>query len=262
VQRELEKARRLETLGRFAAGIAHEFNNSLSVIGSSVELLHMDAQLSDPSRALLDEIAESTRNGASTVRQLLSLGRSDAGQPEAVQLAELLRRSVSTLRSAVGERVKLELEMESQAHAHVDAGQLRQALLNLALNARDAMPDGGQLRLRLYEREVTSIPRDSNAQPGKYLTLDCRDDGVGIAPELLDKIFEPFFTTKSVQEGSGLGLAMVRKAIHDAAGFIEVSSRPGAGTTFSLNLPLHVPAPASDGPQPTAATHVHASKPS
>ncbi|HKP61477.1 MAG TPA: ATP-binding protein [Polyangiales bacterium] len=237
VQRELEKSKRLEALAQFAAGVAHDFNNNLSVITGSASLIQAESNAPPNVRALAEDITQSAQLGAVTVRQLLSLGRTDSGEPELVELHDLLRRSLSTLRQAVGPQVELMLDGDTSGGVFVDGGRLRQALLNLAINARDAMPEGGRWRLRVTERDVAHVPVSWSARPGRFLTLECCDDGVGMQPELLDKIFEPFFSTKAAQAGSGLGLAMVRKTVHEAQGFIEVESSPGAGTTFRLNLP-------------------------
>jgi signal transduction histidine kinase len=236
VQRELEQSKRLEALGQFAAGVAHDFNNNLSVIMASAALLE-DPDGAENAQALGAEITRSAQVAADTVRQLLSLGKKGSGAPQQLTLFELLRHSMSTLRHALGPRVELTLEGNEEAQVFVDGGRFRQALLNLAINARDAMPEGGHWRLRVTERELQKVPAGWSAQPGAFVALECRDDGSGIRPELIDKIFEPFFTTKPSQQGSGLGLAMVHKTMLEAHGFIEVESRVGVGTTFQLCLP-------------------------
>ena len=244
VQRELEQSKRLEALGQFAAGIAHDFNNSLSVIMVSATLIQ-ESDVPESVQTLSADIHRSAENGAETVRQLLSLGRKGNGAPQQLALFDLLRHSMSTFRHALGPRVEITLDGDADAQVFVDGGRLRQALLNLALNARDAMPDGGHWKLHVTQRALTQIPAGWNAQPGTFVSLECSDDGSGIEPELLDKIFEPFFTTKSVRRGSGLGLATVHKTILEAHGFIEVDSTLGVGTRFRLNLPL----PASFSPE-------------
>jgi len=241
VQRELERAKRLEALAQFAAGIAHDFNNSLSVILVSANMIQ-ESDVPESVQALSEDISRSAQAGAETVRQLLSLGQKGSGTPAQLTLYELVRNSMSTLRHALGARVELTLEGDQHAQVYVDGGRLRHALLNLAINARDAIPDTGHWKLSVTERELSQVPAGWSAQPGRFVTLACTDNGSGIQPALLDKIFEPFFTTKSVREGSGLGLATVHKTVLEADGFIEVESSLGVGTTIRLNLPLRASA--------------------
>jgi signal transduction histidine kinase len=237
-QHALEKSRRLEALGELAAGVAHDFNNSLMVIMGGASVLRADPSATPAVAALADEIIERARTGAQTVQQLLSLGRASGGDVNAVTLDEVLRRTLPTLKQALSDNVHLELACAWQGVIHVDVGRLQQALLNLATNARDAMPHGGRWTLRVTEHQIERVPAGWMAQPGRFVALACIDTGVGVDGALFGRLFEPFFSTKAAGKGSGLGLAMVRKTLNDAGGFIEVESELGVGTTFRLFFPV------------------------
>ena len=238
MQRALDQAQRIEALSQFAAGMAHDFNNTLSVIVSGANVIRSSARVAPEILDVSTEIAARAQLGAESLRQLLSLARDDGGKPVYVSIRSVLHRSLGTLKQAVGPNVLVHLECDSNAVVSIDVGRFQQALLNLALNARDAMPDGGSWTLRVTERHVTEMPAGWATERGEFVCVECTDTGTGLDSALIDKIFEPFFTTKEPGKGTGLGLPMVRKTIVDAHGFIETSSRAGAGTSFKLHLPL------------------------
>ena len=236
-QRALDQAQRIEALGQFAAGMAHDFNHTLMVIMGGANVIRSYPRMPPDVLAASDEIIERAEVGAETIRQLLSLGRGDVGKPMRARLADVLTRSLPTLRQAVGQAVQVQLDCTCDLQVYVDVARLQQALLNLALNARDAMPSGGRLTLRVFERQFDEVPVGWNAMPGSFVCIECADTGIGLDEALMNKIFEPFFTTKE-GHGTGLGLPMVRKTVLDARGFIQATSQPGQGTAFSLFLPL------------------------
>ena len=238
-QHALEKSKRLEALGELAAGVAHDFNNSLMVIMGGASVLRADPSATPAVAALADEIIERARTGAQTVQQLLSLGRSHGGDANVVTLDEVLRRTLPTLKQALSDSVQLEVAGIWQGRVHVDVARLQQALLNLATNARDAMPNGGCWTLRATEHQIAHVPAGWASQPGCFVAIECIDSGVGVHVELVERMFEPFVSTKAAGKGAGLGLAMVRKTMNDAGGFIEVESELGVGTTFRLFFPVY-----------------------
>jgi signal transduction histidine kinase len=254
VQHALEQARRIEALGQLAAGMAHDFNNSLTVISGSASTIRAEPHAADIV-TLADEIIAHVQVGANTVKQLLSLGRSDGGNPTRIRLDAVLRRSLPALGQALSDRLQLVFECTSQASVLVDVARVQQALLNLAMNARDATPAGGRWTLRVREHRLERVPVGWSTSPGLFVSVDCIDEGVGVEAPLLDKIFEPFFTTKELGKGTGLGLSMVRKTLLDANGFIEVESCRGVGTTFRLYFPMQPePVIATFTPTPLAAS--------
>ncbi|HKU43836.1 MAG TPA: ATP-binding protein, partial [Polyangiales bacterium] len=217
-QRALEKAQRLQALGQFAAGMAHDFNNSVAVITADAELIRMTPNLSPEVASAAGEIIARAEVAAETLRQLMALGRDETGKPTRIDLDAVLQRSLPTLRHALGANVELAVESAGRLEALIDASRLQQLLLNLALNARDAMPNGGKWTLSLREHRIDAIPPGWAAQPGQFATLECTDTGTGMDQALRDRIFEPFFTTKPAGQGTGLGLAMVHKTVLDAGG--------------------------------------------
>ena len=211
------------------------------VIAGGAECLRMQPELGDDSRKLVDDIDCRTQLASATAKQLLALGQTDTGRPECLTIDQLLRDSARTLQQALGERVRLVVEDGQAGPVHVDPARLEQALINLAKNARDAMPEGGVFRIQVRERRIDRIPSGWRAAPGTFVTLTCSDGGAGVEARYLERIFEPYFSTKGEGRGTGLGLTMVRKTVEDAGGFIEVSSTPNNGTTFVLHLPLRSP---------------------
>jgi two-component system cell cycle sensor histidine kinase/response regulator CckA len=244
-QRSLElqfrQAQKMEAVGRLAGGVAHDFNNILTVISGNAELL-LDAMMaSDPRREEVDQIRKAADSATVLTRQLLAFGRQQVIEPRLVVLGEALTATKRMLDRLIGEDIDLELRLTTaRCDAHIDPGQLEQMILNLVVNARDAMPTGGKLTIGL---EATTVDEDHARQywpatPGAYAVISVSDTGEGMDVATRERIFEPFFTTKEVGKGTGLGLASVYGAVKQSGGFIAVYSEPSIGTTFRIYLPL------------------------
>jgi PAS domain S-box-containing protein len=242
-QRYQEVQDRLATVGQLAAGLAHDFNNNLGVISVYADILLMATNLTEKQQQQLTTIADQTHHAADLVRQMLDFSRRSVMERSHIDLYSLLNEQIKLLRHTLPENVELHLQMDHK-HLLVDADptRLRQVLMNLALNARDAMPGGGRLSFTLTKIHLT--PEDARTgplpemQPGEWLCLTVADTGTGIAAAHLPHIFEPFFTTKGPGMGTGLGLAQVYGIIKQHGGVIDVTSTLGRGTSFSIYLPL------------------------
>ena len=236
----LLQSQKLEALGKLTGGVAHDFNNVLQIISGNLQLLQMTVG-GDPQAA--KRIASScvaVERGAKLSAQLLAFARRQPLKPLVTDLAHLLRSTEDLLRRATGETIDTRLLLADQAwHALVDPNQLENVILNLAINARDAMDGRGQLTIELSNSvlDAAYAARHADVAPGDYVQLAISDTGTGIAPELLDKIFEPFFTTKKEGEGTGLGLSMAYGFLKQSGGHLKVDSRPGHGSTFRIYLP-------------------------
>jgi two-component system, cell cycle sensor histidine kinase and response regulator CckA len=242
LERRLYHAQRLEAVGRLAGGVAHDFNNLLTVILSNAELLGEDPTVPENARALLDEIREASVRGADVTGQLLAFGRRQLLEPRSMDLADVLREMERLLVRLMGEDVRVRLDLpEGEAAAEVDQSRLEQAILNMAMNARQAMPEGGELAL-VVRREETLPARDRThfpeAGPGPHVLLEVKDTGRGMDRETLERIFEPFFTTRAQDGGTGLGLPSVYGMVTQSGGSIAVESAPGKGTSFTLCFPV------------------------
>ncbi|TXD38748.1 response regulator [Lujinxingia vulgaris] len=242
IQQNLQHADKMQAMGRLAGGVAHDFNNLLTIIGSHCyimrDALHDSARVESSIEAIL---SASERGGALT-RQLLTFGRRHVRESSVLDLNELLDEMRMVLESLFGSSVHLTQELASDLHDIVaDRSQIEQVIMNLAINARDAMPRGGRFSMRTANLEITAGPRDSGIprelRPGHYATITIRDSGHGMPPEIKHQIFEPFFTTKALGQGTGLGLSTVYGVITQDGGHIRVESAPGQGTTFTLYLP-------------------------
>lgn len=233
------RAQRLESIGTLAGGIAHDLNNLLAPITMSVDLLKLEATTAD-SRHLLDVIERSAKRSASLVKQVLSFARGVDGARVAVKLRALLQEVAAIVENTFPKNIELCVEVpEAPWGVTGDPTQLQQVVLNLCVNARDAMPRGGKLRIHLHNeqvRERVEAGRGGGA-PGRYVAIDVADTGTGMPAEVIGKIFEPFFTTKPVGKGSGLGLATALGIVRSHKGFIEVDSEVGRGSTFRVFLP-------------------------
>lgn len=236
---ELLRAQRLESVGALAGGIAHDVNNALTPILFAAELLA--AQRGGPGeRHLIDTVSKSATRAAQIVRQLLTFARGGTSQQADLQLRHLLREAEDMARVAFPKSIQVQLQLPNELWpVRADAAQLSQVIMNLAVNARDAMPGGGELcfageNLVVGDAGLSGVP---DLKPGRYAVLRVSDSGCGIPPEHLKKIFDPFFTTKPVGKGTGLGLSIVRDIMRNHHGAIQVESRLGRGTTFSLFLP-------------------------
>jgi PAS domain S-box-containing protein len=244
-EERLRHAQKMETIGRLTGGVAHEFNNLLTAIGGFAHMI--DAKADDPetSRSFAQEIIDASDQAASLTSQLLAFSRKQVLDPEIVSGREIVDRLQPLVRQTIGERIRLQVEHASgEPWVEVDRHQLAQALLNLAINARDAMPNGGSLVIgcrttRLDGDEIANAPGGANRLPaGDYCAIFVRDTGCGMDPSVVNRIFEPFFTTKPLGSGTGLGLSMVYGMVQQSGGTVAVESTLGEGTTITIYLPL------------------------
>ena len=246
LEAQLRQAQKLEAVGQLAGGVAHDFNNMLAVIRGSAELLLMDEeQLGAGAREGLKHVIGAADHAAKLTRQLLIFSREQVLQSQPVALNDLIGNLTKMLKRVVREDIRLECRYAAQLpFIQADPGMLEQVLLNLVVNARDAMPNGGQLLITTEGTSVAEAYAQTNreARAGEFVCLTVSDTGTGIAPEHLQRIFEPFFTTKEAGKGTGLGLATVYGIAKQHQGWIEVSSRLGEGATFRIFLPA-IPAP-------------------
>jgi PAS domain S-box-containing protein len=240
LEEQFRQSQKMEAIGQLAGGVAHDFNNVLTAIIMQSELLDMDEQLSPKTKDGLRQIRAATERAANLTRQLLLFSRRQVMQPRDVDLNEVVTNLARMLQRIIGEDVRLQLHLNPMPlWTHADPSMLDQVLMNLAVNARDAMPEGGQLRIETLTRTVDEMlaRQHGDILPGDYVGLRVTDTGCGIAPEHLACIFEPFFTTKEPGKGTGLGLATVLGIIKQHGGWIEVESQVGRGTTFEGYLP-------------------------
>jgi signal transduction histidine kinase len=231
---QILQMQKLEALGRLSGGVAHDFNNALVVIMGWTDI--MREQLSDPRdlKKALDEIGAAAQSAARLTQQLLSFGRKAMHLPESVSLVDLVERFSETLSRLMPDNVRVHCDFGQQVPpALVDPGQMHQVLVNLCLNARDAMPTGGELTLGVHAKHVA---RGAVQPAGRWVELSVRDSGVGMDAHTLENAFEPFFSTKG-EQGNGLGLASVYGIVQQSGGHVSVQSRPGQGSTFTLLLP-------------------------
>jgi PAS domain S-box-containing protein len=237
---QLRAAQKLESIGRMAGGIAHDFNNQLTVINGYGDLLFRALKSGDPAQEWVDEIRKAGERAVKLVRQLLAFSRKQVFEPQPVFLHKLVSENQAMLQRLIGEDIELVTECgESEWSVLADPGQLHQVLMNLTVNARDAMPCGGTLTIRTANVEVdgTYTAGHPEIAPGPYVCLLVKDTGVGIAQEIQGRIFDPFFTTKAVSEGTGLGLSTVYGIVRQLSGSIALHSEPGQGATFEIYLP-------------------------
>ena len=245
VEADLRRSLRLEALGRLGGGVAHELNNALTSIIGFGDLLERSLASSDDRREYTGQLLKSAWHSARLVRELLAFSQREVVRPASLDLNAVVRRLVPLLQPLLGERIAVVPVLASSpppAPALADEGQLEQALLTLALNARDAMPEGGRLTLETLGGTVPGTRirelHPGAASAGEYATVVLTDTGHGMAPEVVERIFEPFYTTKGVGEGTGLGLAAAYGAIRQNDGYISVSSEPGRGSAFRIDLPV------------------------
>jgi len=243
--RQQAQLQKMDALGQFAGGIAHDFNNILSIIEGYTHIAMKQLKDGTLKPEQMQKILKSTQRGAGLTRQLLSFGRQKVDAEEKTNLAEALRQQHVLLRPLLGESIQLFMTVpEDSVWLNASSDQLTQIILNLALNARDAMPGGGELTIicmPCQKRNIPALLRDKYPD-GSFIRLSIVDSGEGIPAEILPRIFEPFFTTKEVGKGTGLGLSVVYGIIDQLKGAIEVSSAPGEGSSFDVYLPLS-PAP-------------------
>lgn len=243
LQRQFQQMQKMEAIGRLAGGVAHDFNNLLTVITGCSAILLEQVRPDDRMRVLIDEISKAGERAASLTRQLLAFSRQQVLKPQRVDLSESLKAITSMLKRLIGEDIELAVECAPHLWpVHVDRGQIDQVVMNLAVNARDAMPDGGTLTIvtsNFILRPGTPVPHPVFV-PGEYVQLSIRDTGHGMDEKIRAHAFEPFFTTKEEGKGTGLGLATVYGIIKQSRGFIFVESETGKGTTFDVYFPRFV----------------------
>jgi len=237
---QLRQAQKMEAVGRLAGGLAHDFNNLLTVINSYSDLILQGLDADDPNHEMLAEIRLAGDRGANLTRQLLAFSRNQVLKPQVVSLDALLRDLQKLLRRLIGEHIELAMVSRGTSGlVKVDPGQFEQTIINLAINASDAMPEGGRLTLESGNTELSSEQalRMENIQPGPYVVISVSDSGSGMDKATITQIFEPFFTTKEPGKGTGLGLSMVYGFVKQSGGHIEVDSEPAQGTKFTIYLP-------------------------
>ena len=242
LENQINQAQKMDTVGQLAGGIAHDFNNVLSAIMMANDFLLNAHKPTDPSFQDIMQIKQNATRAATLVRQLLAFSRRQTLRPQVLHLGDALSDLTMLLRRLIGEKVKLDLVHGRDLWpVKVDVSQFEQVIVNLAVNARDAMPDGGRLTVRTANVTAQEAERLSykGMPPADYVRIDVSDTGTGIPPDILDKIFEPFFSTKEVGKGTGLGLSTVYGIVKQTGGFVYVDSEPGKGTTFRIFLPRH-----------------------
>ncbi|MCF7669713.1 MAG: PAS domain S-box protein [Verrucomicrobia bacterium] len=242
LENQVRRLQKLESIGRLAAGVAHDFNNIITVIQGHVGLLQLGGNLEPPIKSSLDEVAFAARGASDLTRQLLAFSRKQELHRTTVDLNRLFNNLSKMLRRLLGEHIALEFDFDRRiAPIHADPGMIEQVLMNLSVNARDSMPRGGELKVRTYQKKVdkTYIKFNPEAQEGDFIVFSMEDTGAGMDKSTISRIFEPFFTTKPEGQGTGLGLATVFGIVKQHSGWIDVSSEVGHGTTFEIFLPAH-----------------------
>jgi len=239
LEEQLRHAQKLEAIGRLAGGVAHDFNNLLAIILGYAERVGDHLPAAGEAREDLHEIIKAANRAAILTRQLLAYGRKQPLNPRIVDCREIVRDTAGMLKPLLGPSIELRTECcATPSLVQVDPGQLQQVLVNVAVNARDAMPSGGRLEIEtaVVPLERGALPTGYPSDAGRFVRLTCRDDGTGMTPDVLSRIFEPFFTTKADGEGSGLGLPMAYGIVKQSDGEIIVNSAPGEGTSFIIYL--------------------------
>ncbi len=261
---QLAQSQRMESMGRLAGGIAHDFNNLLTVINGYSDLLLDTATLDPSATEMVEDIRNAGDRAAALTRQLLTFSRHQVVDPHIIELNLVVADTERMLQRLIGEQITLVTRLSAEPlWMNADAGQLGQVVVNLAVNARDAMPDGGTLTMtttfaRLDAAGAASL--SPHAQAGEYAALSVTDTGTGIPPELRALVFEPFFTTKGAGKGTGLGLTTVHGIVRQSGGFLTVDSAPGGGSTFTAYLPTTEEAADPLAARPEQPTHIPAGR--
>jgi signal transduction histidine kinase len=240
LQAQLTQAQKMEAVGNLTGGIAHDFNNILAVAIGNLDLLKMELEPGSESDGLVETALSACLKGSELTKSLLAFSRRQPLQPKRVEINKLLGDNVKMLSRAIGERVQVELKLaDSLWDVQIDPSQLESALLNMMVNARDAMPDGGRIIVQTRNTYLDQAYCDQNDEvhPGDYVALELSDTGHGMPPEVVARVFEPFFTTKEKGKGTGLGLAMVFGFVKQSGGHVKIYSEVGHGTTIRLYLP-------------------------
>ena len=240
VNDRLQRAQKMEAVGQLTGGLAHDFNNLLTIITGNLQLLEGKLNADEKSQKRLNEAADAARKGSDLTRQLLAFARKQELEPRDTGVNELVQGMESLVARTIGEHMELRVQtMAGDPRCLIDPSQLESAILNLAINARDAMPEGGKLTIETQPAYLDRYYAEKNPDvvPGHYVMIAVSDTGTGMSPELLEKVFQPFFTTKAAGKGSGLGLAMVYGFIKQSGGHISVYSEVGHGTSVKMYLP-------------------------
>ena len=242
LQQQLFQAQKMESIGQLAGGVAHDFNNILQAILGFAEVLAAELPEGEPAGADVAEIRKATERGIALTRQLLAISRKQVLATEDFDLKERLGQMGNMLQCLLGKTFELKCEFsDAPAVVHGDANQIEQILLNLVVNARDAMPHGGAIAIGVQPREVAAAEaarRGPSWRAGRFVCLSVQDAGLGIPPEILPRLFEPFFTTKAKGKGTGLGLSTVYGIVQQHGGWVDVDSQVGRGTRFAVYLPV------------------------
>jgi signal transduction histidine kinase/DNA-binding response OmpR family regulator len=245
-QDQLRQAQKMETIGQLTGGVAHDFNNLLMAVMGNLELLRKRIPDDPRLRRLIDGALQGAERGASLTQRLLAFARQQDLRAVPVDLGALIQGMIDLLERSLGPRIALRLDFpQGLPPARVDANQLELAILNLAINARDAMPDGGSIDIRACEYQPSGDP---GLKPGRYLKVSVIDSGKGMTPDILKRAVEPFFSSKPLGKGTGLGLSMVHGLAVQLGGTLQLSSTVGKGTTATLILPVATQAPEADSP--------------
>ena len=254
-EEQLRQAQKMEAVGQLTGGIAHDFNNLLAVILGNVELAKEELKGDGALERYLEAVVRAALHGADLTARLLVFSREQTLHPRDLDLNALVGGMTELLLRTLGETIEIETRLAAEpGPVHADQGQLENALLNLAINARDAMPGGGKLTIETADvgpSEGQAIGQ-TGLGPGRYVMLAVSDTGAGMAPEIVDRVFEPFFTTKDVGKGTGLGLSMVYGFVKQSGGHVEIDSEPGRGTTLRLYLPRKEDGPVAEPPDRAA----------
>jgi two-component system, cell cycle sensor histidine kinase and response regulator CckA len=240
LERQLRQAQKMEAIGQLAAGVAHDFNNILTVIQGHAGIMQQAMDPSSPQTKSLEQISKAADRAATLIRQLLMFSRKQVMQFRRLDLNDTLRNTVKMLERLVGEHVQIDFYPQASLPAiHADPSMLEQIVMNLAVNARDAMPNGGKVSVNTSLETIlrAPTPMDPEQRDGDYLCLTFSDTGTGMDTQILNRIFEPFFTTKPVGKGTGLGLSTVFGIVRQHEGWVEVESKPSHGTTFRVYFP-------------------------
>jgi nitrogen-specific signal transduction histidine kinase len=251
---KLQQAQKMETVGNLTGGIAHDFNNLLGVLIGNLDLLKEIVAEDGEATELVEEALEAGLRGKELNRRMLAFARRQSLKPEILDVNEILTSMTKLLQRSLGERIEINLRCSANAWPiKVDPSQFETAILNLAINARDAMPNGGHLVLETsnVKLDESYVEQDSELEPGDYVMLAVTDAGTGIPKEILRHVFDPFFTTKEVGAGTGLGLALCHRVVSALGGRISVEDNPGGGAVFALRLP----AASQRAPRPAAPAH-------
>ncbi|MDQ3023475.1 MAG: PAS domain S-box protein [bacterium] len=243
LEEQLRQSQKMEAVGKLAGGVAHDFNNMLSVINGYCEMALMDLNAAEPLHEYVTEILSAGERAALITSQLLAFSRQTVLAPRVLELNKIVLETSKMLRRLVGEDINISTSLDARLHkVLVDPGHLLQVIMNLAVNARDAMPQGGKLTLQTYNEDVSEVraPGMPDGLPVPYVVLSVSDNGSGMDPEVQQRIFEPFYTTKPVGEGTGLGLSTVYGIVAQSGGRIAVYSEVGHGTSFVIHLPAIV----------------------